>query len=101
MFTKSLLLVAAIPSSFWRTSSFLLSHHFQAWIITCIFFVFAALLEYSIILLRIKLYRDESRVSVSSTPFYIPMEMWSIREPPYMTSALEEGIVRRNASQKF
>ena len=59
--------------------------------------MFAALLEYSIILLRIKLYRDESRVSVSSTPFYIPMEMWSIREPPYMTSALEEGIVETPA----
>ena len=47
-----------------RTDSFLLARtvSFQAWIITCIFFVFGALLEYSIILLRIKIYRDESRL---------------------------------------
>ena len=29
---------------------------FKAWIITCIFFVFGALLEYSVILLRLKIY---------------------------------------------
>ena len=33
----------------------------QAWIITCIFFVFGALLEYSIILLRLKIYSLSKR----------------------------------------
>ena len=38
----------------------------QAWIITCIFFVFGALLEYSVILLRLKIISLRQRLPVET-----------------------------------
>jgi hypothetical protein len=42
---------------------------FQAWVLTCIFFVFGALLEYSVILLHLKIYSLKLALPNSAATF--------------------------------